>query len=315
MESLQIATHYLTIYSFFIILVLGIFGSVCNLITFSYTEFRTHSCTFYLICSSSMELIFITYGIIIRLATEYLGDNLMNTNRGICKVRSYFAVCLPTMASMCVFLAAFDRCNSISPSTRWRRLSSFSVARILTFVMVMVFVPVSSCFHLILFDIRNSKCEVMAGWQTITVSLYAALITVLLPHGGMLIFGIITWYRIIKLRNRVVSISAVSVYTRNIQWKNQQLIILTFMHASFSIIFVTIRFVGYAYNIITSSVPKSADRQILEYFLQQVSIIIYYINYSMPFYIYYTSGRLFRREFRKSILHLLKKFICCCKCF
>ncbi|CAF4381416.1 unnamed protein product, partial [Adineta steineri] len=87
-------------------------------------DLRTKACIFYMVCSSSLDLFFSNFGIIIRFATEYFGNNLTNTNRGICKVRGYLLVCLPAMASTGVLLATFDRCVSTSPKACWRRLSS-----------------------------------------------------------------------------------------------------------------------------------------------------------------------------------------------
>ncbi|CAF4130541.1 unnamed protein product [Rotaria sp. Silwood2] len=268
MASLGQITQKFVIYGFFTVLIIGTIGSLLNLITFLSRTFRTNACTFYLTWSSLIELVFINFGIIVRFATEYFGNNLMVINSSICKVRSYLPVCLPMMASTCVLLAAFDRCVSTSPRLRWRQLSSLSFARYL-FIVVMLIDLVSSSFLLIIFDLRNGTCAPQSSFQSIIVSIYTAVFILIIPHGGMLIFGIMTWIHIKQVRNRVTSIQNSRVQKCLVQRTNQQLIILTFLHAFLSTIIVSIRFITYSYNVITISVKKSVEQQQIEYFVQQ----------------------------------------------
>ncbi|CAF0793350.1 unnamed protein product [Adineta steineri] len=158
MVSLTTITPYFTIYSFFTILIIGTIGNICNLIAFLSKDLRTKACIFYMVCSSLLDLFFSNFGIIIRFATEYFGNNLTNTNRGICKARNYFLVCLPIMASTGVLLATFDRCVSTSPNARWRRLSSIWFAQRL-FIVSMLFILISSSFQLVVYDIRNGTSQ------------------------------------------------------------------------------------------------------------------------------------------------------------
>lgn len=311
MVSIENVANDLVIYGYLVVLVFGTFGSLFNIMTFSSKTFRKNACTFYLICSALMELIALNFGIIARLSTEYFGNHSINSNSGVCKVRSYFPVCLPIMASTCVSLAAFDRCMSTSQNTRWRQLSSITIARYLC-ATIMFIDLVSGIFLLFIFDIRNGTCAVQPGLQPIIVSVYTVVFILIIPHGGMLIFCIQTLIHVKQSRNRIGTVYNSEGQHHSVQRTNRQLLIITIIHASISTILVTIRFCAYSYNVLTSSVKKSVEQQKIEYMIQQVSIIILYINYSMAFYIYYGSSPLFRKNFHTSFKWLINKCVSLC---
>ncbi|UJR17570.1 hypothetical protein I4U23_004466 [Adineta vaga] len=306
MISLADITRYLIIYGFFTILIIGIIGNILNLITLLSKDFRTKTCIFYLICSSSLDLFFSNFGIIIRLATEYFGNNLNVTNRGICKIRGYSLVCLPAMASTCLLLATFDRCVSTSPHAHWRRLSSMWFAR-RVFIMSMLFILISGMFQLIIFDLRNGTCAPLPGLETIIVTVYGNVFAFLIPDGGMFIFGIMTWIHIHQSKNRVFPISVVRHRI------NRQLLILIFVQATISAVIGMQRGITYSYNVIMSSAKKSIEQQQIEYFIQQMSILLYYSKFGMTFYINYGSSSMFRKTFRKSTQSLMNRWFYFCK--
>ncbi|UJR17573.1 hypothetical protein I4U23_004469 [Adineta vaga] len=305
-------TLYINIYGFFTILIIGTIGNILNLITLLSKDFRTKACIFYLISSSSLDLFFINFGIIIRLATEYFGNNLNVTNRGICKIRGYSLVCLPAMASTCLLLATFDRCVSTSPHAHWRRLSSMWFAR-RVFIMSMLFILISGMFQLIIFDLRNGTCAPLPGLETILVTVYGDVFAFLIPDGGTFIFGIMTWIHIHQSKNRVTTTTEVSHQTVRIQRMNRQLLILIFVQAIISAVIGMQRGITYSYNVITSSVKKSIEQQQIEYFILQISTLTFYTKFGMTFYINYSSSSMFRKVFKKSMESLMNRCFHRCK--
>ncbi|CAF0856307.1 unnamed protein product [Adineta steineri] len=313
MVSLTTITSDFTIYSFFIILIIGTIGNICNLIAFLSKDLRTKACIFYMVCSASLDLFFSNFGIIIRFSTEYFGNNLTNTNRGICKVRGYLLVCLPAMASTGVLLATFDRCVSTSPNARWRRLSSICFAQRL-FIIFMLFILISSSFHLIVYDIRNGSCAPSPGLAAIIVALYIIL-SFLIPNAGMIVFGIMTRRHLQQSKNRIAPISLTNNNQQlGVERTNRQLLILIFTQASVSTVLLSQRCLTYSYLVITSSIQKSVEQQQIEYFIQQVSLILMYVNYGMTFFINYCSSSMFRKTFRASIQSLMNRCFRFCKC-
>ncbi|UJR12532.1 hypothetical protein I4U23_016708 [Adineta vaga] len=311
MISLGEITPYFTITSYFIVLILGTIGNVLNFIIFLSKDFRKKSCIFYMICSSSLDLIFINFGIIIRLSTDYFGNNINRMNPFVCKIRSHLIICLSAMASTCVFLATLDRCLSTSRNARCRQFASIQFAQRL-FIITMIFLGISSLFYLIIFDIRNDICTTLPGFQTIITIVYGDTFISAIPHGGMLICAIFTWIHIRQSRSRIDPVAAASHQTPAAQRMNRQLLILIFAHAFISVIIEFERSTVFKYNSVTISVKKSFEQQEIENFITQLSIVFYYMKHSMPFYVNYACSTMFRKKFRKSIQLLMNRCCFCC---
>ncbi|CAF0968446.1 unnamed protein product [Adineta ricciae] len=227
-------------------------------------------------------------------------------NRAACKARSYFAICLAAMASTCVFLSTFDRCLSTSRNVNWRRLSSISFARRIS-VLTMLFLLISSGVCLIAYDVFDGICTTMSGFATIAVVSYALLFVSFIPHGGMLICGVMTWIHTRRWRNRVDIGIGVIRQTHATHRMNRQLLILIFVHASMSIILEVQRDIVATYNLITNSAEKSVEQKQIENFITQIGLLLYYAKYGMVFYFNYACSSLFRKTFRQSAKSVINK--------
>ncbi|CAF0855386.1 unnamed protein product [Adineta steineri] len=217
------------------------------------------------------------------------------------------------MASTGILLATFDRCVSTSPNARWRRLSSIWFAQRL-FIVSMLFILISGSFQLIVYDIHNGTCAPSPGLAAIIVTIYGAVFCFLIPDTGMIICGIMTWIHLQQSKNRIASISNSNGQRPGVQRMNRQLLILIFANAILSTLLTFQRGITYSYNVITSSIQKSVERQQIEYFILQVSTILYYVNYGMAFYISCCVSTMFRKTFRESIQSLINRCFRLCKC-
>ncbi|CAF1635810.1 unnamed protein product [Adineta ricciae] len=313
MVSLSEVTPYFSIYGFFFTLIFGTVGGIFNLLTFSSQDFRTKSCVFYLICSSLADLLFINVGIILRFSTEYFGNTLVSTSDGVCKARAYLLICLPTMAAWCVVLAAFDRFASASSSGRLRQFNSISFAR-RSVSITMTCIIASSSFHPFIFKIRNGVCAASSGFPTTATALYAIIFSCIMPCTVVITLGSMTWLNVRKSQQRVTPMENSHGQSTGLRRLNRQLFILVFLHAAVISVLTIQRNVTYTYNVLTSSVQKSVERQTVEYFIIQVSTILYYTNFGLSFYVYYGSSSMFRQVYWKSVKQLLHKCCSCCKC-
>ena len=300
-------------YGFFFILVTGAVGNTFNLIAFSTKDFRAKASIFYLICSTAWSQVLIVFGIIFRFTTEYFGNNLTNIDRYACKVRNYLFISLPLMSAMCVFLASFDRCVSTSSRARWRQLSSISFARRICPAAV-VFIVVSSSFFFFVYDIYNGRCIAIPGLGSIMINVYLCVFSLFVPIGGMSVCGIMTWVHLKQSRHRIEAMSTFAGQTPNNRRMNRQLIILTFVQALLCIGVYLVRNIVFVYGIATTSVQKSVQQQQIEYFVQQVTVMLLYINHAAAFYLNYTFSKAFRKIFHASMRHLIQKCIRFCKC-
>ncbi|UJR34730.1 hypothetical protein I4U23_027507 [Adineta vaga] len=185
MVSLAEFTPTFAISVFFFIFIVGTIGNLLNLMTLLSKDFRTKSCTFYMICGSLLDLVHNMFTITVRLSTEYFGNSATSITRDVCKLRGYLPICLSTMVATCVSLATFDRFMSTSLSVHWRNLSSIWFAKRLFFISMLI-VIISGMFQLIIFDIYNGICTVSSNFEKILVAVYADTFTLLISHGGML---------------------------------------------------------------------------------------------------------------------------------
>ncbi|CAF1141379.1 unnamed protein product [Adineta ricciae] len=227
-------------------------------------------------------------------------------------MRTYLLVCLPAMASTCVLLAAFDRCASTSSLDRWRRLSSIQFAQ-RALILTMLFLLLLGSFHLFIFDIRNGTCASLPGFQAIISSLYGNIFVALLPHSGMIMFGIMTWKHLQQSKRRVATVSIPDDRILAVQRTNRQLLLMIFPYAFLASVIEAQRTATYTYSMLTSSAKKSVERQQIEYLILQVSVVIYYAKYGMSFYINYYLSMMFRKTCLASLRSLANKCLYLCK--
>ncbi|UJR12355.1 hypothetical protein I4U23_016532 [Adineta vaga] len=293
-------------FSFCAIIVLGTIGNILNILTFLSKKFRTKPCIFYMIFSYFLDSCFLNLLIITYMTVQYSGYNILQTNRSICKIYSYFSICLPLMGTTCLLLSTFDRCLSTSKSVSWRRLSSMSFAKRL-FIITMLFLSISCIFCLIVYDHYDGMCTTIPGPGTIVLVIYGTMFLSLIPHTGILICGVITCIHIRQSRNRINIISAQNHALRIIQKMDRQLFILIFVQGLLEIILGVQRDIAMPYSFFTNSIEKSVERQQIEYLVMQLSTILYTIKFSVSFYINYACSSMFRKIFQQSMKLLMKR--------
>ncbi len=196
--TIQIITFQMTLYGPILLLIIGIIGCLCNILTFTSQKLRQNSCAFYFLCSSVFEFFSITFGLISRLAADHFESNLQNTNRWYCKFRAYLVSAIPLIATYFVLLSAIDRCMSSSKHARLRVFSQIKIA----YRSAMIVIPFGliTCLHiLILYDLRP-KCATLPGTYAIFDGMFVVFWLGVIPHVLMLIFGFITLMNIRRTR-------------------------------------------------------------------------------------------------------------------
>jgi hypothetical protein len=185
-------------------LIFGTIGSICNLITFTGRQMRPSPSVFYLLCATVFQLLSILFGVGTRLAFYQFGSNFNSQPTGFCKLRYYFVVTLPFLASHYIFLSVFDRCLATSENVRIRAWSQNKVAyRLSATSMVVVFAI--SIHILIFYGVYNNICQIRPGSiYTFFFTAYLIIIVSLMPHLLMLIFSLITISALRKTGRRVI---------------------------------------------------------------------------------------------------------------
>ncbi|CAF3887573.1 unnamed protein product [Adineta steineri] len=152
----------ITLYVDYCSLILGIIGSICNLITFTGRQMRQSSAVLYLLWSTIFQLLTILYCVVMRLFYDRSGSNLLNESPIFCKSRYYLVLVLPSLASYYIFLAALDRYLCTSDSVAIRSWSQIKVARRLAIVTLIIGSAIS--IHVpIFYDIYKNQCQISPG--------------------------------------------------------------------------------------------------------------------------------------------------------
>lgn len=313
MLSLTEFTQNLVIYSLCIMLVIGTVGNSCNLITLGRKEYRTKAPVCYLLWSTSVSQVFIFIAPIIRFTTEFFGNNLMNTDRYVCKARNYLLVSVPSMTITFTLLASFDRCVSTSPHDRWRRVSSFYFAQRACLASMLFFVVGNSMF-LFIYDIHRGRCSPQAGIPSIIINIYIVALVTVVPVAGTLMFGTMTWIHLKKSRNRVRTMSVSTNGIHHSRRIERGLMILIVIQTSMSSVVYGTRASLFLYLIVSSSVAKSVQRQQIEYFSEQLSVTMVYISHGIVFYLNYLCCSGFRKKFHLSLHEVRMKCRGFCGC-
>jgi hypothetical protein len=208
----------------FILLIVGTSGCLGNLITFTSRQLNKNSCAFYFLSTTIFELLTLSFGLISRIADQY-GSVLQKQSRIYCKIRYYFALTFPTIATYLLLMAAIDRCMSTSIAVKYRRFSRLKIAhRMVPLVIIMCMI---GCSHTLIFVDHQPLCLPQLGLYSLFYSIFLIGFCSLLPNGLLLFFGIKTIRNVKKVRYHTRQMVMMSQYQQRLQTTNTQFIIVS----------------------------------------------------------------------------------------
>jgi hypothetical protein len=198
---IQIVTTQMTYYGPIILLVIGIIGCLCNIITFTAPQLRKTSCAFYFLISTIFELLSLTFGLISRFSADHLGSTLQHTDRVYCKLRAYLVSALPLVATYLILLSSIDRCMSSSVHATLRSFSQMKIAYRASGVAIAV--GFISCVHILIgYDLRP-RCRPSPGVFAMYDSMFVVFWLGVIPHVLMLVFGCLTFMNIKRSKRSI----------------------------------------------------------------------------------------------------------------
>ncbi|UJR21609.1 hypothetical protein I4U23_024691 [Adineta vaga] len=296
--TIQIFTLKMTLYGPILLLIIGIFGCLCNLLTFTSRQLRENSCAFYFLCASIFEFLSITFGLISRLAADHFGSDLQNTNRFYCKFRAYLVSSIPLIATYLILLSAIDRCMSSSIHARLRSFSHIKIAH--RSLGIAILLGLISCSHILFtYDLRP-KCSTLSGSYAIFDGMFVVFWLGIIPHILMLIFGFITLIHIKRMtqkRSKTLQIKPVTTTHHSASQTNR-------IQVGLSSLLILTRMIYYAYYILGPSL--TGYNRMIGSFLMSFTTLLYYSNYAKSFYIYTLTSRLFRSVFLQRIQECIR---------
>ncbi|CAF3932254.1 unnamed protein product, partial [Rotaria sordida] len=310
-EDLVLTQAILTRYILAICMVLGIIGSLFDLIIFCQKKFRSNSCSVYFIATSIFNLLVILCGIIPALLTSYQNYDIALYSSTFCKARAYIIHVLLMMSRSSVALACIDRFALCSRNAHIRRLNQYNIAILLVIIICILWLTLP--IHVLIYiDIQMAgrRCG-GSGTYLIVYSIYAAIVTSI----PLFIMIICSFLAIQNLRLSYIRVHPNIVYTneninRPIRMQKRDIQLMTIVISEVVIYLVsTVWFPIYTiYLTITSNISKTTNRLAIEGFIRYLALqFLIFINSCSIFYIHLLASKPFRQECVNSQYDIYKK--------
>lgn len=301
-HKLITAQHTLT-WSMLTFLIFGNIGNLCNCFIFLQKSLRSNSCSCYLFVSSIFNIIALNFAIPTAIYS------IEHTNPGsysliYCKLRLYIYHTLLMISRYLIMFACIDRACLSSRRVFIRNFSQIHIARILSLTTI-IFWFLGAMHIPILNTIRSGHC-IMPGIYNLIFGIYALIFAGIIPPVSMSIFSLITIRNLHSARVRIHTFG----HQTNRRMRQQDFHLIRMLTAQVVVYVLTTTFypLNTIYEAITISVDKSIDREIIEIFVYFLTgTFLLFINPTVSFYIYLSTSKAFRTEFKTSSINLCHK--------
>ncbi|CAF1277513.1 unnamed protein product [Rotaria sordida] len=302
-DSLRLATNQCNIYGGFFVFFTGMIGNILNVIIFtSLKTFRETSAAFYMNVTSAVNIFQLVVGLLSRILITGYDIDPTKTSSVLCKARQFTLVTTMLIIFSCMCFAAIDQFLLLT--NRWRHLCSLQVASRLVIVAFIVWflhgIPI-----FIFLDLYPSlkggeiSCSVINTGYSNYYSLFLFPVLLgILPLIVRITFGLLAFIRVRQLHNRQIPIVRLE--------RDKQLTAMVLVEVGFDVI-VTLPYSIYNYwysNAVTFSDSISITQKQL---IISITRIIFYGNFSIPFYIYCCVSPRFRRQLVYVLINIHRK--------
>ncbi|UJR08029.1 hypothetical protein I4U23_012306 [Adineta vaga] len=288
------------------VFVLGVIGSLLNLILFSRRQLRMNSCCSYFFTSSLAALVLLSMGIIPLIYAQFYSPNPYFSINGFCKIRAYVNQVSAMSCRWLLTMASIDRCAACTTNVNIRRLCSVKIARRIAIVLVIIWMilPIHTLIFFNILPPSNIACRITNNDMAMYHAIYTIVMGGTLPVLIMLICTVFIWRNLKKKNQRRAVINVVQV-TRRTDKRDQQIVVILLAQVTIFVVSTIPFMANNLYSAVTRSVPnKSADRIAIESFLQVITELFVYIFPAVSFY----SNTLVSRTFRKELIKMTEWF-------
>ncbi|CAF0953517.1 unnamed protein product [Didymodactylos carnosus] len=222
-----------------------------------------------------------------------------------CKFRNYISYVIYRIPSDFTLMATVDRYCCSSQSTKRRKFSTLQVSYYVIPIIIASVMLISS--HILIYfqiDRRINICRPKEGRYTEFFGAFNLFMYILSLY-VLVLFGFLTIVNVRKQQRRrimPIRLSMASTHYKKRQ-REAQLYIILFFHVA-SYLFLALPFV---LSLLFTAVVKKPTSTFL--FIQNLSRILFNSWYSIQFYIFTMSARLYRYEFFSALNCLSQRFI------
>jgi hypothetical protein len=288
-----------------LIWLMGNVGSILNCIVFHQPALRKSPCSMYFLASSVSQFFTFNFALLTRMLTYAFGNKTMYTNLWYCKFRFYLFYIFVAVPRYDIILASIDRYFASSRDALRRQWSSQKMA-IRLIIGNIIFWSILYIQVLVFYVNSQTDCLPQNGVYDIFFSIYISIDSGILPLVFMLVFGLLTFNNVRKIKQsirptRMRVLNSQPNQMNNISKKDMQLIKILLNQIILFIIFNIINPCFLLYRTFTINNNKSILRQTVESFLSNMSYIFVYAGFSLTFVINISSSHLYQKEFKRLI--------------
>ncbi|CAF1476730.1 unnamed protein product [Adineta steineri] len=296
-----------------LLIAIGSIGCILNLMVFTKDTLRKSPCTICFVAVNIIDFIYFYTGLLITtLASGYDIDPSIRSVT-FCRVRYYVGYVLSSWEASYIILAAIDRTlvtsrNAATRKLSTRRLASVSVICIAVF-WLLFHIHALIFTQIVQYGPSYFVCYYQPGTYTTIMAFYMVLVNGILPPLLMGILGLWT-VRNIRGVNRgrhpdSLTNTGIMVIGRPriIRSKDQQLIRMLFVNIISYIIFKFPLTIFLVYTQITLNKEKSAEQNIIESSIVQLTYFWYYFDNGISCYTNLIVSKTFRTELKRILLN------------
>ncbi|CAF3805938.1 unnamed protein product [Rotaria sp. Silwood1] len=298
-DSLAFIAQKMCIYFGIPLLIVGTLGGLLNVIVFlSLRTFRQSSCAFYLTIMSIVNVGQLITGLLARIMITGFGIDWTQTSLIFCKLRYFLFPIAALISFTSIILATIDQYFATCFRPRWQQWSNIHVAHRLMAVSSIIWI-LHGISYLIFFN-QNlspttgkvtcaSQNNIFLQYRTYFVTL---VLTGVLPVVITILFGSLAYYNVRRLAYRTLPLVRREL--------DKQLTVMVLVQVIVNAFTVLPYVILVALTLNTSLMNDPVVSTKIQ-FTATMTVLLYYINFGSPFFIYICASERFRRQ----LIHVL----------
>ncbi|UJR07484.1 hypothetical protein I4U23_011773 [Adineta vaga] len=299
--NLNFISQQITLYSGFIILILGVSGGCLTILVFlSLQTFRQSSCACHLLIMSIFNIGQLLGGVFIRILEFSPDIDWTSVSPFYCSWRQFFVQTCISISFTSFCFATIDQYWATCSRPKWRQWCNIKLALRLNLISIIICLLHSAPYIFLsdLLHIPNTKrisCIVINNiYRQYRDYVLIPVVNRVIPLTIIFTFGLLAHYNLQQIAYRTIPIVRREL--------DKQLTTMVLVQAVFTCLTITPYFIVYSiisYTNITNDPTSAAILSVLN----GLMTMLYFLYFASPFYIYLCVSERFRRQF----LHVINR--------
>ncbi|KAL8575277.1 hypothetical protein ACOMHN_001822 [Nucella lapillus] len=297
-----------------ILIVFGLFGNVMTILIVKRLRESRSTLDNYFLCLAMSDSCFILTGPLPIWVQSVFDFHMRALNAFTCKLNIFIFNATAGISAWLVVALVVQRALSVVWPHRVGVICT--VKKTWITILAIVFILSVAYSHLFYGQTkRGNACGFEDDYMSFLLNVWVKLDVFLFSVVPLTCMMISNTVLVVKLRTSVKLAGeqfATSEKQQNERERTVNTVTLTALLVSVSFIVLTLPIAAWnasKYTVIDNTV-QSVDQKVFDYFFQAVLYCVFYINFSINFYLYCLTGRRFRDEFRKIVCGLVYRIRC-----